>query len=111
MKASELGLASIIYCLNNSGGADEFTPQALSMIGDHIEIKTENYGNLRVKKDFHFHEVKEKNLTFYFDEKSWLKALLTIQEKVVRNIEAELLQANNRLEKIKQNLNKIENGI
>lgn len=112
MKASELGLASIIYVLNKvTGEIDEFKPNSLSVVGDTIEIKTNDYGNLKVQKDFNFHELKEKNLTFYFVEKDWLKALLPMQERIVSGIHHQLLKATERLEKIKKEINKIENGI
>lgn len=109
MKASELGFKSIIYVLNKSNGnIDEFMPTSLSNDGRFVAIKNSNY-DITVGSDFHFHE--NNGLTFYFDEKSWLRALLPIQEKEVKKIESELLSSKHRLEKIKQNLNKIENGI
>ena len=109
MKASELGFKSTIYVLNKVNGmVDEFLPTSLSNDGEFVEIKNEDY-KIKAKSDYHFHE--EKGTTYYFDEKSWLKALLPIQEKEVEKIKADLLKATNRLEKIKQNINKIENGI
>ena len=112
MKASELGLASTIYVINKVTGAiDEFKPDSLSVVGDTIEIKTKDYGNLKVQKDYNFHELKEKNLTFYFVEKDWLKALLPMQEMIVESIKVKLSKASDRLDKIKKEINKIENGI
>lgn len=109
MKASELGFKSTIYVLNKTNGfIDEFLPTFLVNDGKLVEIKNEDY-HITVKPDFNFHE--KEGLTFYFDEKNWLNALLPIQEKKVEKIKAELLQASNRLEKIKQEINKIENGI
>jgi len=110
MKASALGLESKIYVLNKStGGTDQFTPSFLSNDGKMVGIKNKDY-DLKVGVDYNFHE-GEGNLFFYFDEKSWLKARLPLQEKRVERLESEHSQALGLLNEIRKKINTIENGI